>query len=75
MNKFGRSMNESEFHLVLFKPSTPFISVVGNQASSSAKVICRVSFRCQFQIFTQSQAGKVRRQYRVILASLFSAKL
>ena len=42
VNNFGRSMNESKFHLALFKPSTHLCQWSEIRAWSSAKAICRV---------------------------------
>ena len=42
MNIFGRSMNESKFHLVLFKPSTHLFQWSEITLGPSAKAICRM---------------------------------
>ena len=47
MNNFGRSMNESKFHLVLFKPNTHLfqwseirLAWLGANSAKLAKAIC-----------------------------------
>ena len=42
MNNFGRSMNESEFHLVMFKPITHLFQWSEVRLGFYAKVNCRV---------------------------------